>query len=285
LCCPGCRASRFTESPESLFCEACGESYALVDGKYPRMLHAAAAVSIEEIEVQDEVAAHYRDTRYSNPWSKKYHESWTELMVGGVKTTGQILDNGCGIGELHHRLPDADITALDISAEMVRIAGEKYERVLIGDSQRLPFEDGSFDLVMARSLLHHLPEPETGVREIGRVLRPGGRVVAIDTNSSLLSYLPRLIANRGEHFSEEHKNLRRKELLASFAGEFEIERVHFFGYLAYPILGFPDLVDLFKYVPLKRFSYGALMGIDGILSRIPLVRSQAWGLLVQARKK
>jgi hypothetical protein len=51
------------------------------------------------------------------------------------------------------------------------------------------------------------------------------------------------------------------------------------------IWGFPDLVDLFKYVPLKRFSYGALMGIDGILSRIPLVRSQAWGLLVQARKK
>jgi SAM-dependent methyltransferase len=151
LCCPGCRASRFTESPESLFCEACGESYALVDGKYPRMLHAAAAVSIEEIEVQDEVAAHYRDTRYSNPWSKKYHESWTELMVGGVKTTGQILDNGCGIGELHHRLPDADITALDISAEMVRIAGEKYERVLIGDSQRLPFEDGSFDLGVSGS--------------------------------------------------------------------------------------------------------------------------------------
>ena len=284
LCCPACRKVEFEELAERIVCTACGESYAVVDGAYPCMLPRTAEVSHEEVAVQDRVAANYQDSRYKNPWSRRYHQWWTQLMVENMDNSGRILDNGCGIGELSEALPGAHITGLDISTEMVRIAGTKYERALIGDSQLLPFEDATFDVVYARSLLHHLPEPERGLAEMARVLRPGGSVVSIDTNSSFLSRLPRIIANKGEHFSEEHKNLDRNMLTELFSRHFTVKRVKFFGYVAYPIIGFPDLADLFRYFPLKPLSYAALTGFDAIASSIPLVRTQSWAILVKAVK-
>ena len=285
LCCPACRASTLELAHETITCGECGENYRVVDGKYPCMLPRSADISLEEVDVQNQVASEYQNTRYRKPWSRKYHQWWTDLMISQVDVSGRILDNGCGIGELSDALPEADITGLDISTEMVRIAGKEYDRTLIGDSQILPFNDESFDTIMARSLIHHLPDPGKGLAEMARVLRPGGEVVSIDTNSSLLSSLPRILAYKGEHFSEEHKNLHRNELLELFGRYFEVENKQFFGYVAYPVLGFPDLMDLFKYFPFKSISYKTLMVMDGVLARIPLIRSQAWGLLIKGRKR
>lgn len=285
LHCPACHSSMLEQMEEAITCRECGEVYVIIDNKYPCMLPQNADISHEEIDVQDRVASEYLNKRYHNPWSRKYHQWWTDLMVSHVDVSGQILDNGCGIGELSDALPEANITGLDISTEMVRIAGKTYERTLIGDSQILPFNDESFDTVMARSLIHHLPDPDKGLAEMARVLRPGGEVVTIDTNCSLLSSLPRLLAYKGGHFSDEHKNLHRKKLLELFDRHFEIEDIQFFGYIAYPILGFPDLMDLFKYFPLKSISYKTLILIDAVWARIPLIRNQAWGLLIKGRKR
>jgi len=285
LCCVSCHKTGLVQNGDDIMCPGCDERYLTVDGKYPRMLAKDGDFSSAEVEVQDRVASHYENSRYANVWSGKYHTWWTDLMIDQVDTSGRILDNGCGIGELHERLPSANITGLDISAEMVRIAGTKYERAVIGDSQTLPFEDGYFDTIFARSLIHHLPDPARGVREMARVMRPGGELVAIDTNASLLSVVPRMIANRGEHFSEEHKNLDEATMRALFAPWFEVETVRFFGYLAYPILGFPDLMDLFRFFPAKSLSYDLLMRFDEALSSIPIVKRQAWGLLVKGRKR
>ncbi len=284
LVCPLCQKPALKLDNDEIRCQSCSEKYKLIDGKYPRMLPSNASISQQEVVVQDKVAVDYEHKRYSNPWSKAYHQWWTDLMISQVDISGKILDNGCGVGKLFDQLPDADITGLDISQEMVRLAGQKSECILIGDSQQLPFADETFDIVFARSLIHHLPNPSRGISEMARVLRHKGEIVSVDTNCTLLSSIPRALANRGEHFSEEHKNFHRKELLKMFASHFHIESVRFFGYIAYPILGFPDLIDLFRFFPAKNLSYKLLIATDEFISRIPLIRSQGWGLLIKGRK-
>ena len=61
---------------------------------------------------------------------------------------------------------------------MVELARERGVNAIVADAQDLPFEDGKFDCVVANWVIHHFPDPEVGVREIKRVLRPEGALVA-----------------------------------------------------------------------------------------------------------
>jgi ubiquinone/menaquinone biosynthesis C-methylase UbiE len=282
LACPTCGGE--LKQNTSLECLECHNVFEIISD-IPQMLTGDMKVFAEEIAVEDRVAIEYEQKRYETPYSKRYHDWWTDLMLERIPLDGRILDNGCGTGLLFERIPARQLVALDISSAMLSYASRRGEQLILGNSQQLPLKDSSFDAIFCRSLLHHLPEPEIAIKEMHRVLRPGGRVVAVDTNTSILSALPRMIANRGEHFSEDHKNLSRKVLEKLFSPYFEIEKVRYFGYIAYPLLGFPDLVGLFKYVPLKSVAEPILMGIDKILAAIPLIRTQSWGILIEAVKR
>jgi ubiquinone/menaquinone biosynthesis C-methylase UbiE len=206
-------------------------------------------------------------------------------MLAGIPTDGRILDNGCGVGLLHERIPRRRIVGLDISAEMLRRAADHYDQLILGNSQELPFRSGSFDVAFCRSLLHHLPEPERAVDEMRRVLCPGGRLVVADTNTSLLSALPRRLAYRGERFSDEHQNLSRRRLETLLRPRFTVDDVQYFGYVAYPLIGFPDLVRAFRYFVPKPFWSAALMSVDRLLANVPFVRTQSWGIIVKATRR
>ena len=73
----------------------------------------------------------------------------------------------------------ADVTMLDISARMVELARERGVDARVGDVQQLPFDDGSFDCAVAAWMLFHVPDLDRGLSELARVLRPGGRLVAV----------------------------------------------------------------------------------------------------------
>jgi SAM-dependent methyltransferase len=206
-------------------------------------------------------------------------------MLCRVRPDGRTLDNGCGTGRLLQKIKAENVVGLDISSEMLRRARSYSDALILGNSQELPFHDSSFDTVFCRSLLHHLPQPWKAVEEIARVLRPGGEVVFIDTNTSILSVLPRRIARGGDHFSHSHQNLSRRVFEGLLTPDFEIDEIMYFGYLAYPILGFPDLIDIFRFFPAKSAVERMLMTFDGLLSRIPCVRPQSWGILVNATKR
>ena len=96
-----------------------------------------------------------------------------------------VLEVGPGPGEVSERMVkelSVDVVAVDISERMVELAREKGVDARVGDVQALPFCDGSFDLVVAAWMLFHVPDLDQGIAEIRRVLRPGGRLVAV-TNS------------------------------------------------------------------------------------------------------
>jgi ubiquinone/menaquinone biosynthesis C-methylase UbiE len=92
-----------------------------------------------------------------------------------------VLEVGCGTGEFAERIRrelDTELIAVDLSPRMVELAAARGVDARVADVQALPFEDESFDCVVAGWLLYHVPELERAILECRRVLRPGGTLVA-----------------------------------------------------------------------------------------------------------
>jgi ubiquinone/menaquinone biosynthesis C-methylase UbiE len=238
-----------------------------------------------EIATQDHVAAFHEEKRYSKEYARYYHDWWTRKLLSFASPEGRILDNGCGTGILFEALPDRryNIVGLDISARMLSYARQRAKNLVLGDSQELPFRNESYDLVVGRSLLHHLPDPYMGVKEMARVLKKGGKMVVVDTNASFLSALPRYFARRSEHFSDEHRNMQARHLVKMIGDFFHIDIVYYFGYLAYPI-GFPDIIDIGGHIPRPVAITKILTKLDSLISSVPLVRTQSWGIMIKGKK-
>jgi len=248
-------------------------------------------ISQEEVETQDRVAEFYEDKRYGTWYSRKYQKDWSKKMIRMLPkniNVKRILDNGCGTGNFVECLKSINrekTIGSDISNGMLIRAKKRIGPVVQSDSQQLPFKSNSFNIVFARSLFHHLPEPDLGAKETARVLKKGGYTVIVDTVETLMSTLPRHLTEDSEHFSEEHKNFSAKEYLIMINKHLKVEKVHYFGYFAYPLLGFPDIMNAFRFVPLKKLVVPMLNALDAILEKTPLLNKHlAWGIMVLAKK-
>lgn len=97
----------------------------------------------------------------------------------------RALDVACGGGHVAGALVDAGVAtvvATDLACEMVETATETFPlEGAVSDAERLPFDADSFDAATCRIAAHHFPDPATFVREVGRVLAPGG-VFAFEDN-------------------------------------------------------------------------------------------------------
>lgn len=84
------------------------------------------------------------------------------------------------MGELSEQLgkQGLDVVAIDLSQRMVELARARGVDARVGDVQELAFEDGEFDVVIADWVLYHVPDLDRALREIVRVLAPGGHLVA-----------------------------------------------------------------------------------------------------------
>jgi SAM-dependent methyltransferase len=94
----------------------------------------------------------------------------------------RVLEVGCGRGELAERIAGelgAEVVALDQSERMVALSRARGIEALVGDVQELPFPDASFDAALAAWMLYHVLDVGVALAELARVLRPGGRLVAV----------------------------------------------------------------------------------------------------------
>jgi ubiquinone/menaquinone biosynthesis C-methylase UbiE len=130
-----------------------------------------------------------------------------------------LLEAGCGTGLLCRSmatavLPGGRITGLDISPGLLGFARDNARRARLADgmqwsagrAEALPFPDGSFDGVLAARLLLHVSEPETVLHELTRVVRTGGRVVAMDWDfeSVVVDHSNRELTRRLLHWRCDH---------------------------------------------------------------------------------
>jgi SAM-dependent methyltransferase len=102
----------------------------------------------------------------------------------GVAPGMRALDVGCGPGaltaELVRRLGPAAVAAIDPSPPFVAAARARFGEADVreGVAERLPFSDGSFDVVLAQLVVHFMADPVAGLAEMRRVAQPGGLVAA-----------------------------------------------------------------------------------------------------------
>jgi SAM-dependent methyltransferase len=118
---------------------------------------------------------------------------WDEIVAAAP---GRVLEVGPGPGELSERISrelGSEVVALDVSERMVELCRNRGVDALVGDVQQLPFADGSFDLVVAAWVLFHSEDLDRGVAEIARVLRSGGRLIAVTNSEHHLSEARELV--------------------------------------------------------------------------------------------
>lgn len=106
--------------------------------------------------------------------------------------TWQIFDAGTGTAliplELTSRSVAVTITASDLAEQMLIVARANVQeagrgdsiRLTLSDCKQLPDDDSSYDIVMSNSIVHHIPEPLSVLRELWRVLKPGGLLFVRD---------------------------------------------------------------------------------------------------------
>ena len=138
----------------------------------------------------DPVVAEYAKAaqHYDQKWAF-YVETTTRETLRRMPMTplSRVLDVGCGTGELLRRLrakyPDALLAGLDPVPEMLAVAGDKLsgkEDLRVGYADSLPWPAKSFDVVVSCNMFHYITHPVEALREMARVIRPGGALVLTD---------------------------------------------------------------------------------------------------------
>lgn len=146
---------------------------------------------MEPLRLLFEVGADfYAWMTWQETWRAHCRELVDRFEVEGDGEQLNILDMGIGPGvsgiSIKDRLPAAKVVGLDYSVRMLKIAQGYLERadvdveLIWADASKTPFEDASFDVVTGHSFLYLLPDRGAVVKEIRRVLKPGGRVVFLE---------------------------------------------------------------------------------------------------------
>jgi SAM-dependent methyltransferase len=92
---------------------------------------------------------------------------------------GRIADIGCGIGHSYDLLAPRETVGIDVDPAVLR---DQDRETAVADMRRLPFEDESFDGVIAIHSIEHVPDPEVALAEMVRVLKPGTTAVLATPN-------------------------------------------------------------------------------------------------------
>ena len=239
---------------------------------------------------------------------KDYFEACTApenrfiLRQLGDITGKKLLDLGCGAGEnsVYFAKKGALCVATDYSPGMVEVAlklaetnGVKIEGCT-ANAMELEFPDNTFDIVYASNLLHHLPEPKMAIREMHRVLKPGGKACfwePLKHNPVINVY--RRMATKVRTEDETPLDINIVKFVNSMYSEvaydtfwlatlwiflrfYLIERVH------------PNKERYWKKIIIEQArlepEYLRLENLDNILKKLPGMKRFAWNLAVVARK-
>ena len=104
--------------------------------------------------------------------------------VAGERIKGRILENGCGVGMYVEHLTElgGTVCGLEFDFERAAEAAKNSPRILNAACESLPLPSSTFDLILSHEVIEHVQDDHLAIREMARVLRPGGRIVLFCPN-------------------------------------------------------------------------------------------------------
>jgi demethylmenaquinone methyltransferase/2-methoxy-6-polyprenyl-1,4-benzoquinol methylase len=154
---------------------------------------------------------------YEKLFKPHFEEAWLRLL--SLPARGRLLDIGGGTGRLSQFFSDSvdQVIVLDESGKMLRQAREKDRLLLLrGHAQRLPLGNCSVERIVMIDALHHLEDQSWAVKEMARILRPGGRFLIEEPDIAniwvkAIAWIERVLGMRSRF-------LRGNEILGLFTG-------------------------------------------------------------------
>jgi 2-polyprenyl-3-methyl-5-hydroxy-6-metoxy-1,4-benzoquinol methylase len=123
------------------------------------------------------------------PYSVKQKADIARRLIG---STGKVLDVGCGSGQslsYMRRYGDWEIYGVEPNKSAAKLAEEKYNiKTFCGTLEDAKYSDNSFDIVIITHVIEHVPDPLGTLREIYRILKPGGYLIGETENISSITF-------------------------------------------------------------------------------------------------
>ena len=164
-------------------------------------------------EFFDQVERH----RYSEyaPWMPR-------LMEFEQFRDARLLEVGCGMGTdlLQFARGGARCVGIDLTPRSIEISRHRFRLYgaggdfMISDGERLPFHDESFDVVYSNGVLHHTPDTVGAIREVHRVLRPGGVAKVMLYHRNSLNYWVEVVLRHGVLGAEFLRGRSTQEIMS-----------------------------------------------------------------------
>ena len=181
------------------------------------------------MSLQERYEEHHRERRDEGDFV--FVPERVPLLVAAIGRGKRVLDLGCRSGALtKHFLEGNSVVGLDIdAAALEKAAALGIEPVQANVEEPLPFEDGSFDAVVAGELLEHLQFPDALVAEIHRVLRSGGVLVGSVPNAFRVQSRLRFLRGRPPEDDPTHLRMFSPAAMRELLGAFEDVQIDFVG--------------------------------------------------------
>src|SRR5262245_47266340 len=184
-------------------------------------------LEIEVMDEESEVAA-YLDGVATAHLDRMDDTFVTRALAKLSKRRPRVLDLGTGTGaipvKMAQRRDDLIIVGVDRAGNMLKQARLRARAAGVSDrvsfkradSRRLPYPDGTFDMVISNSLMHHIPDPAPALDELARVLAEGGAVFIRDLRRPRRDLLARHIAKHGRYYRGTMLRLFSDSVRAAF---------------------------------------------------------------------
>jgi SAM-dependent methyltransferase len=151
----------------------------------PAAVDAPAAAAKDEASSGGLRAAVTRAYRYN----RANRDAWVAAQAARTPAGARVLDVGAGVGPYRPLFAHCEYRAHDFAA-VPETMGRYTPLDYVSDIVSIPVPDGSFDVVLCTEVLEHVPEPIAAVRELARIVRPGGRLLLSAPLGSILHQEP-----------------------------------------------------------------------------------------------